>query len=87
MELKYILDDIGNFALFSPVNSHRDMARGFYRHPVSAGFCRILVATKTDGRDELSTVVECYGNSVSLHLESGEYDGSIITAKLNNKYE
>lgn len=82
MELKYILDDYGNFALFSPVNTHSDMARGFHRKPVSAGFCRMAGSDIEDTKGDI--FVECYGKSISLNLESEVNDGDIITNKLNN---
>lgn len=85
MELKYILDSYGNFALFSPVNAHNDMARGFYQKPVSAGFCRLH--TKRTLNEESSIEVHCYGESMSLHLASRPEDDDIITRKLNNPYE
>lgn len=85
MQLKYILDDYGNFAIFSPVNTHSDMARGFYKKPVSAGFCTIAgVRTDSDKVDEIR--VQCYGKSISLNLDSREQDGEIISNKINNIY-
>lgn len=84
MKLKYILDDYGNFALFSEVNSHIDMAKGFYRKPVSAGFCHLNVAYN-DGKSEIKYRVECHGQSVSLNLKSRGEDTKIISDKLNNE--
>lgn len=85
MELKYILDDYGNFAIFSPVNTHSDMARGMYRKPVSAGFCKIETESIEDkGHRKFRISVYCYGRSVSLGLDSQEGDQKIINDKLNN---
>lgn len=81
MELKYILDDYGNFALFSKVNTHSDMAKGFYKKPVSAGFCRIEAEETHHGE---RAVVVCWGESISLNLKSRAEDGDIINKKLNS---
>jgi len=82
MELKYILDEYDNFALFSPVNAHNDIARGFHRKPVSAGFCRIKTGGTIHNPEQY---VECYGRSISLNLECRPGDGDIITKKLNDR--
>ncbi len=91
MRLKYILDDYGNFAIFSDVNTHSDMARGFYREPVSAGFCTLAVGYKEPskydlGEEQRNLNIHCFGKSISLGLESREEDEKIINDKLNNIY-
>lgn len=87
MKLKYILDQYGNFALFSKVNTHSDTAKGFYSKPVSAGFCN-LVRGSNGGKTQGHIIfVDCYGESVSLKLASRKEDSEIITNKINNPYE
>ena len=87
MELKYIIDKHGNFALFSPVNAHNDMARGFYEKPISAGFCKLERGTNGGNTQAHLIFVRCYGKSTSLGLDSRKEDGGIITKKLNNLYD
>lgn len=81
MELKYIIDKYGNFAMFTKANTHSEIAKGFYSEPVGAGFCNIR--QKADSED---VNVHCYGESVSLNLKSREEDENIINNKLNNPY-
>ena len=82
--LKYILDDYGNFAIFSDTNTHSDMARGFHFKPVSAGFCTIAKGYKTneDGDEETIVNIHCFGESVSLNLKSREEDEKIINENI-----
>lgn len=82
MRLKYILDEYGNFALFSEANAHNDIAKGFYQKPESAGFCKVLVGSNTETK-AFVLYVECYGESISLNLKSRPEDSEIITKKLN----
>lgn len=88
MKLKYILDEYGNFAIFSDVNTHSDMAKGFYKKPISAGFCTIAVGyyyINNNKEEEKQNInVHCFGESISLGLESREEDEKIINNKLNN---
>ena len=84
-KLKYILDECGNFAIFSESNSHSDMARSFHFKPVSAGFCTIAVGYETkDGLhiEEKTVNVHCFGESISLKLKSRIEDGDIINEKI-----
>lgn len=82
-KLKYILDNHGNFAIFSCVNTHLSMARGFYRKPISAGFCTIAVGHKQeDGEEKTMTNVHCFGESISLGLKSREEDTDIINENI-----
>lgn len=89
MELKYILGENGNFAIFSKANTHSEMARGFYGKPVSAGFCQINIV---EDREYMTSIVkhtlhvECYGESISLHLKSRNEDSEIITRGINSIY-
>ena len=86
-KLKYILDEYGNFAIFSESNSHSDMARGFHFKPVSAGFCTIAVGYKhgefdNNGEEKRMVNVHCFGESISLKLKSRTEDGDIINEKI-----
>lgn len=74
--LKYIVTDKGDFAIFSNLSTHSEMARGLYGKPIGAGFCRIKAYS-------LDTLVTCFGESVTLNLKSaGEEDARIIRKKL-----
>lgn len=74
--LKYIIDDIGGFMIFSNYVKHNDAARTLQNSSqspvVSAGFCHF---------DENSKIV-CYGYSQSLKLQSRPEDSEIIQSKL-----
>jgi len=91
MELKYIIDERGNFAIFSKLATHQSMARGFDTHNkiVGAGFCNIAVGyvgkINPDGSEERNINIHCYGSSSSLNIESREEDEKIINHKLNNQ--
>lgn len=82
MILKYILDDYGNFAIFSEANIHSDMAEGFYTKPISAGFIQFREIV---GESNKKISVHCYGKSISLNLKSHPEDSGIITKKLNGE--
>ncbi len=83
-KLKYILDDYGNFAIFSDTKAHSDIARGFHFKPVSAGFCTIAVGHYIKGTTEEkeSVNVHCFGESLSLNLKSREEDEDIINKNI-----
>lgn len=79
MKLKYIIDELGGFSIFTEYGNHDDVARGFtmksFTEIVAAGFIEIM-----DGE------VTCYGESISLKIKSrGEFDAEIITQHLNLK--
>ena len=81
--LKYIIDKHGNFAIFSDVNLHSDMAKGFHFKPTSAGFCTIDIGyTKITvgswGREIVN--IHCFGESISLKIKSKEEDEKIINS-------
>lgn len=74
MKLKYVVDELGEFAIFSEYVKHSDVANQF-RHTeiVGAGFVEIF-----DGE------VTCYGESTSLKIKSrGEKDATLIAHKFN----
>lgn len=83
-KLKYILDGYGNFAIFSDKNSYEDMARGFHFKPIRAGVCTIDIGYKMDkdGEEERIVNVHCFGESISLGLESREEDSEIINENI-----
>jgi hypothetical protein len=84
--LKYIIDEHGNFAIFSDVNLHSDMAKGFHFKPVSAGFCTIDIGYKidTNGKEETIVNVHCFGESISLKLKGREEDEKIINSLIQH---
>lgn len=84
MTFKYILDDYGNFAIFSEVQEHIAMSHGFYKKPVSAGFCRITVIIGEKGGEMVHC--NCFGESISLGIKSRPIDSEIITTRLNERY-
>ena len=76
-KLKYIIDEIGQFMIFSPTVQHvhaGHLLMGMFGPDiVSAGFVDFF-----DGK------VYCHGESISLGLKSlGEVDSAIIADKLN----
>lgn len=85
-KLKYIIDKYGNFAIFSKNNAHSDIAKGFEFKPVGAGFCTIAVGYKAteDCFDDIKEIVNvhCFGESISLELESREEDEKIINENI-----
>ena len=88
--LKYIIDEHGNFAIFSDVNLHSDMAKGFHFKPVSAGFCTIDVGYYEEQENEETTIevhktnVHCFGENISLKLKSREEDEKIINSLIQH---
>jgi hypothetical protein len=80
MKLKYIITSNGDFAIFSELSSHQDIARSMYGKPVSAGFCYIDSTTGTKS----SPFITCFGESTSLNLESTDEDSNILTEKINS---
>lgn len=79
--MKYIMDKYGNFALFSDMEEHAEVAKGFNHKPISAGICKIKVVAVKENLFEM--VAECFGNSLILDLNSRKCDSKIITKYLN----
>lgn len=77
MELKYVITDKNDFAIFTKLTNHSDI-RGLYGKIVGAGFCNF--AQKADSED---VNIHCYGRSVSLGISSREEDEEIINNKIN----
>lgn len=72
MRLKYIVDEYGNFMIFSPAIHHVTAQHASFRHTrgecVGAGFVDI-----SDGK------ITCFGHSESLNIKSrGDEDAEII---------
>jgi hypothetical protein len=84
--LKYIIDNYKNFVIFSDGNSHKDIAKGFYFKPLSAGFCTIDIGYKTeeDGWEKRVINIHCFGESISLGLKSKEEDEKIINSLIQH---
>lgn len=75
-DLKYILDEDGNFMIFSPVTYHKTAYRAMSNHALSkcvgAGFIKL-----GNGK------VRCYGRSESLNIASnGVLDSTAIAQQL-----
>lgn len=71
--LKYVIDEYGNIAIFSPVATHSHIARCMHGKAVGAGFVRF-----ENGKPR------CYGESISLDVVSrGSVDEDIITSELS----
>jgi len=79
IELKYVVTDENDFAMFSKLSNHNDVARGLYGTPVGAGFCNLR--QKVDSED---VSVNCYGRSISLGIKSREEDELVINRKINH---
>jgi len=83
-ELKYVVTENGDFAIFSKLTNHCDV-HGLYGKVVGAGFCTIAVGYKPKwelGEEERIVNVHCYGRSVSLGIESRKEDEEIINSKI-----
>ena len=80
-KVKYIVfndDRLEDIVIFSELQTHSEIAHGLPGEVVSAGFIRIF----SDG--EIDVRVECYGESISLEVESRpEQDTKIARRALN----
>lgn len=76
-ELKYIVTDQGDFAIFTKLSEHAKIAPHLYGKAIGAGFCTIARQADTDKAN-----VHCYGRSVSSNLESRPEDEGIINSKI-----
>ena len=79
MELKYVITEHNNFAIFSKGTNHGDIGKELHGDPVGAGFCTLR---KHGDLDNIN--IHCYGESISLGIESREEDEKIINKALNN---
>ena len=75
MKLKYVVFDNNEFVIFPPSMVHADVTQN--RNVVGAGFCNF--ARKADS-DEANC--HCWGESISLGVESREEDEDIINRAL-----
>lgn len=72
LELKYVVTNKGDFAIFTALTNHNDVGFKLYGLPVGAGFCHF-----DDGE------IQCYGESISMDLKSrGDVDAEIINDRL-----
>lgn len=80
-KVKYITFDTGlidDIVIFSDMQQHAEIARGLPGTPISAGFISIGV------NQDYEIQVKCYGNSISLKLESRpEEDERLARRALN----
>lgn len=78
-KLKYVVDEYGNIAIFSPGATHADIARAMHGKPVGAGF--ITVDIQISGHDAGDLDINCFGESVSLNIKSRQVTDEIIISK------
>lgn len=80
MKTKYVVDELGDYAIFPNHINHDLVGRLFnsnHRRIAGAGFIEIF-----DG------VVNCYGESLSLGIKTrGSVDSEIIANKMNLKFD
>lgn len=79
MKLKYILTQNNDFAIFSSLSNHTDISKQLFGTPISAGFCSLLSNIKNNKIN-----INCYGESISLNLQSRIIDSQIINDLINN---
>lgn len=78
MELKYVITDTDQFAIFTASQNHNDVASGMWGKPIAAGFLTFL-----NGLDGSVKEISCYGRSVSLGLQSrNHFDAAILSRAL-----
>ncbi len=77
--MKYIVLDNNQFVMFSTGLVHRDVARGLDGTPVGAGFCNVMREADSEYAN-----VHCWGESVSLGIESREQDDQIVNRYLKS---
>ena len=80
--LKYIVGESGDIAIFSPTATHQDVARTMMSKPAGAGFVKF-----TPDKFDEPILIECFGESVSLnHLKSRKHiDGKAIYKAIYNE--
>ncbi len=66
-QLKYIVGESGDFAIFSPTAKHSDVARQMMGKPAGAGFIQISMS---EGH---APIISCYGESITIGIKS-RYD-------------
>lgn len=75
------MDEHNNFAIFSLGITHASLKSPDLGKIVGAGFC-----TMRPEADRSGVNVHCFGESVSLRIQSRDQDEKIINDKLNNYY-
>lgn len=87
MELKYIITDRNDFAIFTKLTNHSDIGRQLHGVPISAGCCKVQITTNIIKDIYVDSVyIKCYGKSISMRLKSNKNDSEHLT-KLVNKEE
>lgn len=82
-QLKYVITDKREFALFTKASEHKDVANSLFGTPKGAGFCELDV--HYGGRDvPIVNVIECHGESISLGVKSREEDVKIMNEYLED---
>ncbi len=82
-EAKYIIVN-GSGIIFSAAIQHKDMV-GYNEKCEGAGFVRFAVEKDSYGDDII--VAQCYGESISLGIESRpEKDSKILTRQITNPF-
>ena len=78
---KYILTSTNEYAIFSPTTEHSKIAKMLKGKVIGAGFCSVMSEYDELGND--ITLVECWGESISLDIISNEDDGIKISDIMN----
>jgi hypothetical protein len=76
-KLKYINFKKIGLVIFEPHVQHTTMKQMVGDEAISAGFCRM------PDKDECGNQAECYGEAVSLKLESRPEDGVLLRHRLD----
>ena len=77
MKLKYVITDKNDFAIFTELSTHSDVAKKLCGKPVGAGFCSLARKANSEKAN-----IHCWGKSVSLGISSREIDEEIINNKI-----
>lgn len=83
-DLKYVIDEYKNVAVFSPTATHADVARTMHGKPIAAGFIRFGIGTVVEDGERVA-YANCFGESISLNIKSrGQEDADLIIGELFN---
>ena len=84
MKAKYIRDNKDNIIVFPETMNHSDFRRF---NPVSAGFIHFTKLPYCEYQNSEDMVAVCYGESVSLNLQSNPIEDTILsTFRLFNNH-
>lgn len=84
MELKYVITNEDNFAIFDKLTNHNDVAKSLDGKPIGAGFCKITTQYCKEYEVEIPKVI-CYGSSHTLKIKSRKEDEEIINNNINKQ--